>query len=342
MSKKVKKCTDETSVLNTIAFRMAFEYEARAARHPSSWGWKEMKIRPFLVAEDPAESRVKFQQPHTVSRITQGTQLSLVNDLCHRIRTLVEGTGPQPVVGCLLPVGSCGLLADPRHGSYILVDKNLPRTGIVEEFSVSIEASLANPGFKLLEKHKCEIALRVASSLVHLRTRKWLGAWWSSRNLFLVRSNRHDAWRTRPEPFMMLEPNSNDLNVDETILPRRIEPALFSLGIFLLEIAYGRPWDSIEPVTMSGNLSEMGLFLGNYSKAKGLCEAIESKNYPLGPLVAPLYAKAARSCIVEDFSSRGRRNAFEDSTFLADFYGEVICYLKTARAACGLNEDVRP
>lgn len=138
------------------------------------------------------------------------------------------------------------------------------------------------------------------------------------------------------KPFMMLDSVPSTPCTDDSIVLRRIKPTSFSLGIFLLEIAYGRPWTSIPPVLAYDGMTETERLLENYTKAKKLCTGIETGTGQLGPL----YAEAAWACINGDFGSGVRQKEFEDDDFLTAFYKEVICYLDCALESCEVDHEI--
>ena len=100
--------------------------------------------------------------------------------------------------------------------------------------------------------------------------------------------------------------------------------------MFLLEIAYGRPWTSISPVL------EHDTFLRNYDKVKNLYTAIESGTGQLGLL----YAEAARTCVNGDFGGGARQKEFTDDDFFTAFYLEVICYFDRALERCKVDHEI--
>lgn len=172
---------------------------------------------------------------------------------------------------------------------------------------------------QLTRAERLDIALTVASSTLQLQQTPWLRDDWTMADFFLCKDCTD---QTKQQVFVSkaFPANKPTESAGQKVyigLPRN--RTLFALGVFLIEICLGQPFDAMrspqDPLDADGNSN----ILTDWSAANRLLQHVERE-------AGGRYGDAVRRCIHCDFNQR--KTDLEDDDFRQAVYEGVVAPLQ--------------
>lgn len=343
-----QKVESEEEMLEKSPFRVILTNVAETDRStfPTFQRWKEADIRhlvddtrgklktiPTNSVCSPATNRkqVRFSQ----SQVQQSTNSSTVT-LVHRSMTATSVHIPEQIKDLCKVIGlsdspqqklCMGYLKDSlnqKHGIFPLE----PST--CQHFTVyslrQILTKRANINKRLTQHDKLRVAVHLASSVLQLYKTPWLDEKWSDNDVYFI--HRPDLAITGKlgtqgvfaHPFVYRTFSSTTIPSANTPQPpNRVirNPSLFTLGILLIELLYGKPIEDLQTAQDANCEGTPGVA---WCTAERLIE--EEIEFEAGPR----YLEAVRRCIRCDFN-RGNAS-LENVEFQRAVYEGVVLPLE--------------
>lgn len=276
---------------------------------------------PTLQPVSTMKRRVRFDQmelQHVVSRSSSSTTLTVTEQ-----RTvLATTTTPGQIHDLCVAIGQlhpplrkedacAGYLLDSlkrKHGVYPLDPPVTVTNGsthsIAMEWSAytlrQVLARQAGIGRRLMQHDKFKVAVDLASSVLQLYKTPWLEDNWNKDDVYFVQRPGAPPATIYEHPFIYRKLSLPAASQCSATQPQPIRSVirnqtLFTLGILLIELLYGRP---IEELQISHDLDCQGTPGANWCTAERLIQ--EEIEYEAGPL----YLDAVRRCIRCDFNRK--------------------------------------
>ena len=340
---------DDQDIMTSFRFTFAMSFQSSFMDIDSmdeSWRissklWNGLVLQPIKQPEKgrPARQKggVRFALPDTeirtpeisalahqaaVATFTMGTLWTPVSnvedqeirDLCQAMRRSLK----QRAGAC------CGNIKDPycvtkggiKYGVY-------PLGGVLEDQEGAPLVSLRDaitagigPSPYLRYADKLRLACAISSSVLQLYGTPWIAKPPQSADIFIVQRNGvpqfTDAYVLRRLPEFSNPPAIYSGNTTQIISSK---PALFSLGILLLELLLGRPIEGPSPCYAMDEATMTSLLN-------------QAHEYP-----GPNYENAVRRCIRSQFNI-GDNVSLENDDFRDQLFAEVVVPLAEDLKAC--------
>ncbi|KAF2182091.1 hypothetical protein K469DRAFT_691691 [Zopfia rhizophila CBS 207.26] len=347
-SQKVQK---EEDVLEQIPFRVIFSYGTvsnSASAVTSSWQWKEADIRfikdnpkcvplsPFIgnnqtaVRNSNKKRRVCFDNielPPRQTTIIETTHVpqptpalnpttNHIQDLCKAIATLQQQNGDN----CM------GYLLDELQRKYGIYLRDPPITCRQRWTTYSLKDILAQNstvGRPLTKHDALKIAVHLASSVLQLYKTPWLVEDWGKEDILFIHRPGASLY---DHPFVScgfshLRSSAEEMEwVSTGTSPYNVirNQTLFTLGILLIELWYGKSMDDLKTTDDTNN---RGTPNDAWCTANRLIKDNEIRDN-----AGFLYAEAIERCIWCDFGQR--ETDLEDEKFQKIVYERVVALLQ--------------
>jgi hypothetical protein len=335
---QLSKCDNAADVLKQISFRLVFRNTGRCVvcKECRHWQWAVMNAKLICTESFKAphvdEERGSKRQKKVTFRVShlwksqppnssESSPKPLV-DLCLFISTLQESTIPTSPT-------SADLSTDDWELKILPFSPASSWSSLVSFHDLLLTSRAA--GFPT--EQRLRLALSVASSVLYLHGTDWLKAHWTSRDILFIQ--RHDG-DVVYEPFVgqVFELRANKTASRAHLRwPQIMEPSIFALGLFLIELAYGQSWECLRQAVLPDNVIwENERLLVDLAAANAiLAQANDEKALPQHRPFhreGPCYLEAVRNCISGDFGQSV--TSLADDIFRDAVYQNIVCNLQDA------------
>lgn len=317
-------------------FWLVLHNNSDSLRRGSCWQWAEMDIRVLdhgglddsLDSCDessegekpPRKGIVKFDLNIFPKRQARVALSTAEFDICLNVANMY-----------LTP----GIIGDERRGK-VKVRIQRPHTEYNSWSSViSFQQLLKDPRFahtRLTTEHRLALALKAASSLLHLYRTSWLKQSWTGDDIYLIQSSiglgMTEVFVTQKTPDDIESPNS--LEQFCSIL----EPSVFALGKFLTELSFNQPWAQVRRSLVKGigkTENQMATMLADLAAVDAIKEFAYDDRVPPQDRCfyeeGPFYLEAVLTCLCCDLDGKA---SLEDRSFRQAVYAKIVRPLQFA------------
>jgi hypothetical protein len=354
LESRTQRLQEGDDLLEHAPFRVIFTDEsASASPQPKScnyWKWTEADIR--YIADQPvkvllsnhANIAATTSKPLKLVRFTQIETQSSSSSI-----TLVENSSssnisrpPEHIADLCTAVK---VLGDNKHELCIgyLIDDVKRKHGIYPLEAPSgcdqqqwvayslrqVLSSHTNIGRPLRQHDKLRIAVDLASSVLQLYRTPWLDEHWSDNDVFFIHRPGVPLSTLYEHPFVYRRLSSpctiQPLDTQRAVGRVIRNPTLFTLGILLIELLYGKPIEELQTPQDQDCDGTPGVA---WCTADRLIE--EEIEFEAGPR----YLEAVRRCVRCDFNRK--ESSLDDEAFQqAVFEGVVTPLEKTLQQFLG-------
>ena len=298
--------------------------------------WFEVKSTMDLWKKDRVETddltMTEGMQSNEGDTISRGKHVHS-DDLCIKlqVRTDAKGTGSQKALILVLnDTQSC------RHCVYYPSDHAPPPESGATSRSLMqlLSTSRKHPAGNIPQLYRLRIARSLAMAVLQFHATPWLTESWQSKTLFFNNANANpENWETYdPSPHLVVQVAAAVENKQQlptiatqtslTPLTATFAPnlTLFNLGVMLLELAYGVPYQSLlQLACIDATLSEERRSAADYySAAYHLASNA-------GVFFGSAYAAIIRKCLRCDF---GEGEDLDKPALQQRLYEDVVCRLE--------------
>ncbi|KAF2814361.1 uncharacterized protein BDZ99DRAFT_554877 [Mytilinidion resinicola] len=311
-------------------FHVLFRYSQHHVKEPnapvtSPWIWEEADVRitleekrspPSQICPPRGAKGVRFaaQAKKAVrAALDPHPNLQPIQDLCAAISTLQK---PQRDVCLPLLVTE---YAKQKYGILIYPHKDPPIDP--ESWSVSSLRQILRDS-KFTRQDRLRLAVTLASSVLQLHETPWLEDW-GKGNIFFIERSGSILYN---HPFVSQHVNQGAQASQSSPIPTSMSriirnPTLFSLGVFLIELWYGKSLQELHkpedgPIS-SGDLSAD--MRTQWYTADRIVDELYSD-------AGEKYSDAVRRCIRCNFDCRA--SSLDDVAFQKEVFQRVVSQLK--------------
>lgn len=223
-----------------LHFKVLFSYNQDCTTTaPQSWHMGETMIESHQISQPARPTMISFSGVTGAAPTPQVAQSAVahpkIDDLCAKLST--TGTAQS----CL------GFLDDPDGMHYVhMVVPSPYMTGTVSPVSLRSVLSGQPPTINIHDRHKYELAVALAASVLYLSNTPWLKERWSTEDVLVLPSQGQKA---AARCAYISRPFSSPSFIRANTTPSEPRPtvrneATFALGVALIELSLGKPLDS--------------------------------------------------------------------------------------------------